>query len=115
MAERTPAQKMADYRKTFPKKVNARRLELIKKQHAGVPPEERGLRYDEHPGLREKHDALHQASLTPEEHAELAECERILDEWEERAPWWAERREMLDELGAEIERLKAKARAAERS
>jgi hypothetical protein len=31
MAERTPAQKMADYRKTFPKKVNARRLELIKK------------------------------------------------------------------------------------
>lgn len=59
----TPAEIAAEYRKTFPKEVNDRRLELVVRRH--------------------------HADFTDAERAELAECNRVLDEWESKSPWQA--------------------------
>ncbi len=110
MPERTPAQRYADYKKTLPKRVNARRLELIEKKYSGFTKEESCRRFDLDPAWKVEPDRRMAANLTPEEEAELAECERIMDEWSARAPWNIERQAMLDELEADIEELKARKR-----
>jgi hypothetical protein len=105
---RTPAQQIADYRKTFPRAVNERRLALIGKEFGPSDPERDGWRYDEHPGWREECGRRRHANLTDGERAELAECNRVLDEWLARSPVMRERRVMMDEMGERLEELKAK-------
>lgn len=68
MSERTPAQRAADHRKSFPAGVSAKRCALIDKE----------------------------PNLTDYERAELSLCEQIIAEWE--APIWAEQFAYLDEL-----------------
>lgn len=59
---------------------NARRVALIGKQHSGFTEEESNRRFDEHPGWEQECERRYQANLTPEEHAELAELERWVEE-----------------------------------
>lgn len=109
---RTAAQRNADYKKTFPKKVNDRRLELIHKKHSGFTTEESSRPYADHPGWKEECERRHLANLTDAEQAELAECTRIVDEWSAKSPWWIDReeyqREQMAELDELIRRVKAK-------
>jgi len=102
---RTPAQQMADYRKTFPRRVNERRLELIDKEFGPPDPDRDGWRFDEHPGWEEECERRRRANLTDAERAELAECNRVLDEWLAKAPWMIARREHMDEMEARLKEL----------
>lgn len=96
MSERTPAQRAADRRKSFPTGVNAKRGALIDKMYSGFTKEERSRKFADHPGWEEECDRRHHANLTDYERAELSLCEQIIDEWE--APIWAERNAYMDEL-----------------
>jgi hypothetical protein len=84
---RTTAQRYADYKRTFPKRVNARRLELIDKMDSLIPPEKTAWRVDEHPGWAEEAERLEREAISDAERAELEECTRVVDAWEEASPW----------------------------
>lgn len=89
------------------KRADARRRELLRKMFAATPAEEKYLRYDEHPGLRERHEALHRAALTPAEHAELERLEGLIDaDLSRKSPLPTG---PLDELEAAVRELEAKA------
>lgn len=62
---------------------NARRLELIEKQHAGFTKEEGRRPFEGNPGWKEECERRYQANLTDEERAELAtlqeKCSQYLE------------------------------------
>lgn len=109
---RTTAQRYADYKRTFPRKINDRRCELIDKELSGFAEEEGSRRLDLDPAWREEFDRRCRANLTDAERAELAECTKIVDEWQERSPWAIDQRTFMDEqetrLEALMERIKAR-------
>lgn len=100
MTTRTPAQKAADYRRSFPAGVNARRGVLIEKMFAGGTEEENARQFAEHPGWKEECERREHANLTDYERAELSLCEQVLSDWE--APIWAARHTFVDEFEARI-------------
>jgi len=96
------------YRRTFPRKANARRCDLIEKQYSGLTKEERSRPFADHPGWKEECDRREQANLSDAERTELAGLESALDVWERNAPWNADRNEKLQEFSAFVQEMKDK-------
>ena len=87
------------------KRANARRLELIAKEHAAVPEEEKSLQYAEHPGLRDRHAAIMERALTAGERAELEMLTDLVESYVHQKyplPWG-----QLEKLEARIRAIQA--------
>lgn len=105
MAERTVAQRYADYKKTFPKRINARRCDLIGKMYAGFTDKENARKFSEHPGWKEEVERRERANLTDAEWAEYAECTRAVDRWQAKAPWAIDQAKFMEEQRAKLDAI----------
>lgn len=106
--ERTVRQRYADYRKTFPVKVNARRGELIDKMYSGFSPEEATRIFAGNPEWETEFERRRHDNLTAAEHAEMVECTRIVDEWQAASPWAKDVAKFIDKKEADAQSALAK-------
>lgn len=93
------------------KRANARRHELIAKQHSLTPDHERKLPYADHPGMRERHEALSAAALTQAEKNELALVTELTGAYLEAK--FPRSTNVPDDLEALVRKLEARAREKE--
>ncbi len=115
MTERTVRQRYADYKKTFPKRLNDRRCELIAKMSSGFTPEERIRTFAANPGWKEECERREQANLTDAERVELAELTKVVDDWQSRSPWAIDKAKWMEEKDAEFRTALARAEEGKNS
>lgn len=102
------------YRRTFPRKANERRCELIDKMESGFTAEDRSRPFADHRGWKEESDRREHANLTEAERQELAELTAVVDAWQSAAPWARDQKEMMAKHEADMDRIEARMKKTDR-